>query len=473
MRVQDFVRVVTGGSLTFQNNAPLVQINDGAVNSGSITVNRTSSALKRLDYTLWSSPVANQGLTAFSPATIANRIYTYNATSTGSTAFPIINGIGAYSVVSGNFGLGRGYLIRMPNNHPTTATVWNGVFSGVPNNGVVNVSLNTGGQGFNSIGNPYPSPINLTTFFSVNSTVGSTAYLWRRTNDINLVNNSGYATWTSGTFVPGSNYTGSGVFTGVLQTGQGFVVKATGGSVVFNNSMRAVNTANQFFRGQADERHTVWLNLSNPAGDFAQMATGYRTNASNAVDSFDGLNFNDGNLSIGSYLDNSNYIIQGRALPFDAADVIPLTFKTSIDGNYSIAIDHADGMFTESQAVYLKDVSTNTITDLRTNAYNFATLAGTVNNRFELVFQRALKNDTSIANESGIVVYKNNFDIVVNSGNAIIKNVKIYDMRGRLLFEKVNINATEIRMNLLGSSQIILVKTTLDDGQVITKKVIY
>ena len=203
------------------------------------------------------------------------------------------------------------------------------------------------------------------------------------------------------------------------------------------------------------------------------MATGYRTNASNAVDSFDGLNFNDGNLSIGSYLDSSNYIIQGRALPFDAADVIPLTFKTSTDGNYSIAIDHADGMFTESQAVYLKDVSTNTITDLRTNAYNFATLAGTVNNRFELVFQRALKNDTSIANESGIVVYKNNFDIVVNSGNAIIKNVKIYDMRGRLLFEKVNINDTETRINLLGSSQIILVKTTLDDGQVITKKVIY
>ena len=202
------------------------------------------------------------------------------------------------------------------------------------------------------------------------------------------------------------------------------------------------------------------------------MAAGYFTGASTAIDDFDSKNFNDGALSIGSYLGSKNYIIQGRALPFDLSDVIPLTFKTSTDGTYKIAIDHAEGMFSGAQNVYLKDVLTNTYTDLSSGSYSFATAAGTVNNRFEIVFQRPLNNDTAIVDDASLVVYKNNGDIVVSSGNAIIKNVKIYDMRGRLLLDKSNTNTTEVRMTLVGASQVVLVKTTLEEGQVITKKVI-
>ncbi|HRN98338.1 MAG TPA: hypothetical protein PLA69_03330, partial [Flavobacterium sp.] len=57
---------IESGTFTVENNANLIQL-DNTVNQDPITVYRNSSSLMRLDYTLWSSPVAGQGLQAFSP----------------------------------------------------------------------------------------------------------------------------------------------------------------------------------------------------------------------------------------------------------------------------------------------------------------------------------------------------------------------------------------------------------------------
>lgn len=68
LTVENEITVTNGSTLTINSNANLVQINDATVNNGIITVKRNSSALYRLDYTLWSSPVSGQQLQAFSPA---------------------------------------------------------------------------------------------------------------------------------------------------------------------------------------------------------------------------------------------------------------------------------------------------------------------------------------------------------------------------------------------------------------------
>ena len=80
---------VSSGSFTLNNNANLIQNGTNFTNSGNIIVKRNSSALKRLDYTLWSSPVTGQGLYAFSPSTFPNRFYKYNSTiiSPATTGF--------------------------------------------------------------------------------------------------------------------------------------------------------------------------------------------------------------------------------------------------------------------------------------------------------------------------------------------------------------------------------------------------
>jgi hypothetical protein len=72
---------ISGGFLTFENDASLVQINETAINSGNITYKRESASVRPSDYSYWSSPVADQTFTAAfnSPA---NRIYSYDAFST-------------------------------------------------------------------------------------------------------------------------------------------------------------------------------------------------------------------------------------------------------------------------------------------------------------------------------------------------------------------------------------------------------
>jgi hypothetical protein len=224
---------VSSGSFTLENNANLIQTSDAA-NSGNIIVKRNSSALKRQDYTLWSSPVVGQNLLAFSPQTLTNRFYEYNPSSNNYVAITP----GTNSFIPGN-----GYLIRMPNNHPATATVWNGQFTGVPNNGNVPVTMSST---YNLVGNPYPSPISMSTFVSENTaSITGTLYFWRETN-LNTSNNA-YCTWAGGTFVTNGEaevYNPSGI----IQTGQGFIVAAKSGMTAlnFNNTQRTNNHANQF-----------------------------------------------------------------------------------------------------------------------------------------------------------------------------------------------------------------------------------
>lgn len=85
--------ITNNGTLTIKNNASLIQV-DNVANTGvgSSTVNRNSNALSRLDYTIWSSPVASQDLLAFSPATLPTRFYNYNETTNLYNAVPSPSG---------------------------------------------------------------------------------------------------------------------------------------------------------------------------------------------------------------------------------------------------------------------------------------------------------------------------------------------------------------------------------------------
>ncbi|MEO0045184.1 MAG: hypothetical protein RL705_375, partial [Bacteroidota bacterium] len=162
--------IANNGTLTVENNASLIQTNNVAnTGSGSTVVKRNSSAIMRLDYTLWSSPVTGQGLYAFSPFTFDYRFYTYNSSLNSYSSvsgFNItgLNSLGLNGVDNNNvqFSTGHGYLIRMSNYHPATPTVWTGIFTGTPNNGDKTVTLSNIAPGFryNLVGNPYPSPLN-------------------------------------------------------------------------------------------------------------------------------------------------------------------------------------------------------------------------------------------------------------------------------------------------------------------------
>ena len=244
--------VAPGSLFTLNNNANLIQSNSEN-NSGSIIVKRNSSSLWRLDYTLWSAPVSGQNLLAFSPNTNTNRFYRYNPFSNiYQTIVPSTN----------NFQTGTGYLIRMPNNHPAQpapAQMWEGVFTGVPNNGTISVAVTP--NSFNAVGNPYASTIDADTFITENNLQGA-LYFWRKRNGSS---GSAYATYTlAGGTTPNPGTTASpssALPNGLIQVGQGFIVKALSSSIVFKNIMRVNDTNNQFFRTQS-AKSRIWLNLN-------------------------------------------------------------------------------------------------------------------------------------------------------------------------------------------------------------------
>jgi hypothetical protein len=326
--------ITNNGTLTIKNNANLIQV-DNIANTGAITLNRNSNALSRLDYTIWSSPVESQNLLAFSPATLTTRFYNYNETTN------LYNAVASPSTT--NFADATGYLIRIADDHPTTPTLWNVSFSGVPNNGDVSkaVTYNGASFGYNMVGNPYPSTIDAELFLAANSAnIERSLYFWRK---INGALGSAYAVYNpmGGTAATPS----SAVPNGIIQVGQGFFVKAkSASSVNFTNAMRVANNANQFFKTKQKTKDRVWLNLTNTTGAFSQALVGYTADAIVGVDMYDAKYINDCQVDLTSNINNEEYTIQGRAA-FDASDVVALNFKTNVAGDYSIALDHYDGLF--------------------------------------------------------------------------------------------------------------------------------
>ena len=131
------------------------------------------------------------------------------------------------------------------------------------------------------------------------------------------------------------------------------------------------------------------------------MLVGYATGATNGIDNaYDGAT-SDSNKYIDFYSinGNANYIIQGRAVPFDKTDKVPLGYKSTIEGTFVISIDKVDGVLA-TQTVFVEDKVTNTIHNLKDGSYSFTTLKGIFNDRFVLRYT----DNTPVVVTSSLVV---------------------------------------------------------------------
>ena len=439
------------------------------------------------DYTYWSSPVAPQTLVNLSPLTLFDKYFSYNT-------------VGAAWTPVASFNLmepAKGYIIRAPQNH-VPGNDYTGQFIGVPNNGTITTPIAIGASRLNLIGNPYPSALDADLFLSStlnNTVVDGTIYLWTHNSPIaaNNYNPADYAyyNFSGGTGIgwPASG-TNNTTPTGKIASGQGFFIEAinSGGDATFMNSMRATASGvnDNFYRSTATaqtnslssslERNRVWLELFNASGAYKQTLVGYIQNATDGYDrGFDGKNLDVGNqVNLYSFVGDIKLGIQGKALPFSDTDIIPLGFKSTISDSYSVRLSDFDGLFT-SQNVYLEDKLLNVIHDLKASDYTFVTNAGTFDDRFQLRFTTtALSNNVNVFNEESVIAYKKNTEIYVNSALTAIKDIAIYDMRGRLLLEKFNINSNEFSTQYFTSAQqVIIVKVTNVDGKTVSKKIIY
>ena len=471
--LQNALTVASGSSFTVNSNANLIQVNPAAVNSGNIVVKRISNPLMRLDYILWGSPVVGQNLFNFSSLTSVNptiRFYSYNSATNS------YNSVSDYTTHSMN--AGKGYLIRLPFNHPTAPASWTGTFTGVPNNGTYTIALANNGAGFryNAVSNPYPSTLSMAQFYADNiNRIEPTLYYWRKTNSTANPSYCSYNLFTDTYTDNGQPYTENP--NGVIQVGQGFFVEAknTSTSVVFNNGQRIGNNANQMFRNgtpsaQTIEKHRIWLNLTGTAGEFSQAMVGYFTGGTLGADDTDAKFFNDGTAVLNSKINGAEYIMNGRPVPFDTSDIVPMNLKVTTAGTYTIAIDHKDGLFADTtQDIFLKDNETATYHNLNNGPYTFTAQAGVFENRFEIVYQNALGTIDQTLEDSAFAVVKSKGKVSVKA-NTTLQTVSIYDIHGRLITQVTNVNAQEVTLPVQVADQVILVQVTTTDKKTGVKK---
>ena len=444
-------------AVVVENNANLIQSND-VDNIGSITVERNSSDVMRLDYTLWSSPVAGQNLLGFSPQTMTNRFYVYN---------PSNNQYATITPSTNSFAEGTGYLIRSPDNHSTTAADWAGTFVGEPHNGDVTISVSN--DTYNAVGNPYPSTISANAFITANG-LTEALYFWRKTNG---AAGSAYATYTfAGGAGTGSSDSDTQVPNGTIQVGQGFIAKATSGSLVFTNLMRTANHQNQFFRNADSDRNRIWLNVSNTQNVVGQTLLAYMENTSVEYDAmYDGKYINDSQTAFTSLLNNEEYAVQARGL-FSAVDVVPMHFKTEAQGIYTISIANVDGLFETEQDIFVKDNFTGVEHNLKNTAYEFTSVEGSFGDRFEIIYQSTLSvSIPEFANQT--IVFAKDNRLNVQSGSVNITGIQVFDVQGRLVLDVKEINSVMYSTSLDQiSNGVLLVKVTAENGQSTTKKII-
>ena len=226
-----------------------------------------------------------------------------------------------------------------------------------------------------------------------------------------------------------------------------------------------------------EEKNRIWLDIINTAdGQVDTTLLGYSTNSTLAYDSaYDCFFAPRGKVSLYSLIDQKPFIIQGRPLPFDINDQVPMGINIVSNGSHTIAIKKTDGIFVDDINIYLQDLELNVIHDLKQSPYTFTASKGIVDNRFIIRYTNStLGNDEFEALANTVIISGSNGVLSVTSQRENIKEVLVYDVLGRELLRAEGVDSLNFsRGNITQSNQALIVKVKLESGNLITKKTLF
>lgn len=503
------------GDLIVEDSGAIIQNDDYALNTGNATVKRNAN-IRKLDYVYWSSPLQQFSVNLISPNTSSSFIWKWN---------PILNnpngGVGFWSPSAGDImEVGKGYIVRGPNGFGTTPQAFTSIFSGSTiNNGLINCTIARGpmttsslssftslngvpfsvyDDNWNLIGNPYPSALNVDSFLLYNAidnpVIEGSVRLWTHgtlpSSSVNPFYSSYLYNYTANDYITHNGtatLSGPNGFNGFIASCQSFFVLMNEGNqanaqVTFKNFMRenSLNSNSQFYRNQSIsssiEKHRVWLDLVSDTGNATRTVIGYLNNATYQKDVlYDAFTKLDGNQNFYTLIDDQKVCIQGRPLPFENSDIIPLGFSIPTSGNYTIAIGALDGLFLTNQDIFIQDTLLDITHNLKQSPYQFFSNLGTYNNRFIIKY---LNTSLSLNNDFTHL----DFNIAANSqdniisikSNEIIDSIIVFDLLGRVLIDKKEINLENLHIKeLAANNQGLLVRVKFINESVVTKKIIF
>ncbi|WBZ97159.1 T9SS type A sorting domain-containing protein [Chryseobacterium wangxinyae] len=433
---------INAADVTIKNGGNLIQRDGSTLNyTGDFSVKKYSKS--DFDkYAFWSSPVALQDLNTIYGTGITPQFITEYNTATD-------NFVNAASTTSA---FGKGYSIKTPSGSTGTLT-----FTGVPNNGTQTYNLATTGNRFNLVGNPYPSNLDLDSFYIANQgRISNTLYFWDNTSNSVTTQggatsvNIGYATYNASTsaWVPAPN-TNTAIPTGnIANIGQGFFVRALSApsdtSLSFTNDMRTATSGTFFNKNNSSTEGKFWLKLNSSYNTNNTIAVAYLNSASDAFDQYDSKAIGMGSDAFYTMADAQKLVIQGKA-GFDITDIVPVGTKHFQNANFTISLVQKEGIFNNGQAIYLHDKDSGTYTNLQNAEYSFTNNAGEFANRFEIVYKLDVLA-TAEATRNSFEVYREGDDFLVRNDKNI-ETVEVFDVAGRKVL-KINSNAKLVRIKI-------------------------
>ena len=487
---------VNNGTVVLASGSNLQQLDPNADNifTTSNFVAKRFSKLPKMGYTYWSSPVAIQNLYTFSDGGTAtgtpkNRFWQYDE------ATDRFKNTGAFLLNDDSvFETAKGYAIRGQNQFTTTmpTTSHEFAFTGIPNNGdlsFVNLKYSGPDNGYNLVGNPYPSNIDFDELYNTNSTkIYATAYFWTNNDMLFLAQQgSGYSgnnyavyNFTGGTPAaePDPNQPGNPVTnptpTNVIKVGQGFIIrsKSAGANqpLNFTNEMRVVENGVFFNNKKSAEKNRFWLRLTTPSRITNTILVGYIPTATNGFEiDYDAELFVVGSDSFYSILGSKKLAIQGKK-EFNTDDKVDIGNVYSQSGNYTISLRNAEGVFNNAQNIYLKDNLLNKTVNLTDGEYAFQAVKGTDATRFQIVYKDDAVLGTDETLKADFLVYRDGSDYVISSRRALGK-IDVYDVSGRLLISQKT-NKETMRLNTSTLKNGVYIIKIENSGDVRTTKII-
>ena len=168
------------------------------------------------------------------------------------------------------------------------------------------------------------------------------------------------------------------------------------------------------------------------------------------------------------------YVAQANAYDLNLA--IPLELKLQQQQLIRFRIFDVQN-FETNQPIYVHDIENDTYVNLQNQNFEINLPAGDYSNRFEITFVEAATLSTEEFTDNSFNVLQNNNTselIVLNPKKLDIESIKLYDVSGKLIFDKI-VKANNDRLSYSTknlSDGVYLVQTTLSNSNITTKKVI-
>ncbi len=370
-----------------------------------------------------------------------------------------IDDIMGWSLFSGTFSAGNGYIAWEESGLK--------IFSGNVNTGDHTIDLdytdNTGTHGnamfdgWNLVGNPYPSAIDWTSANITKTNIDAAIYFYDDDGDGNFDNYKYYvdgggddAYYPAISANEGSQY---------IPAFQSVFVKAnTSGvsSIRFTNACREHSIAIFFksIKKTTNEQELIRLQTEkNGITDETVIRFLPEANVEydGQFDAYKLFSRNDEVPQIYSIAPNSNWLAISSLPGYDKETIIPLGVRTNTQGEYTISVTEIN--LEDNTNVYLQDNENNSLTKLIENtSYTFNASDKTSNNRFNIVFS----DEQTVLDENVVQIYSyNNYLKILIGSENVDAELELYNILGQKVYNcNINSNITEIPLNIASGNYI-------------------